>query len=175
MIAQLRAVNVRRPQRSLERDAVTVAALIYLVWVWQFLLTVGSHVDVAAYWRAAAGDPYALSHLGGEGALLYSPVASQVLAPFSALPLPVLTGALLAVSLVATIYLVGPIWAALALLTPLPFVWQDLGSGNIHVLVAAAVVLGFRYPAAWSFVLLTKLTPGVALLWFAFRREWRRL
>jgi hypothetical protein len=35
--------------------------------------------------------------------------------------------------------------------------------------------LGFRYPAAWSFVLLGKITPGIGLLWFAVRREWRQL
>jgi hypothetical protein len=36
-------------------------------------------------------------------------------------------------------------------------------------------VLGFRWPAVWSFVLLTKITPGIGLLWFAVRREWRSL
>lgn len=167
--------RMRWSQHSVVRDALTVAGVIYLGWVWHFLLVTGSHVDVAAYWRGAAGDPYALSHVGGEGAFLYSPAASQVLAPFAAWPMAVLTGALLALSLAAAAYLVGARLAALALLTPLPFVWQDLGSGNIHVLVAAAVVLGFRFPATWSFVLLTKLTPGVALLWFVARREWRSL
>jgi hypothetical protein len=32
-----------------------------------------------------------------------------------------------------------------------------------------------RYPATWAFVLLTKVTPGVGVLWFAARREWRNL
>jgi hypothetical protein len=32
-----------------------------------------------------------------------------------------------------------------------------------------------RYPAAWAFVLLTKVTPGVGLVWFVARREWRSL
>jgi hypothetical protein len=36
-------------------------------------------------------------------------------------------------------------------------------------------VLGFRWPAAWAIVLLTKITPGIGLLWFAVRREWRSL
>ena len=162
-------------RRSLVWDGLAVGAFIYLAWVWQFVLATGSHVDVAAYWRGAAGDPYALSHLGGEGAVLYSPVASQLLTPFASLPLAVLVGVLLTASLVAGVYLVGPILTALVLIVPLPFVWQDLSSGNIHVLLAAAVVLGFRFPAAWSFVLLTKVTPGVGLLWFAARREWRAL
>ena len=47
--------------------------------------------------------------------------------------------------------------------------------GNVHMLLALAIVLGFRWPAAWAFVLLTKVTPGVGLLWFAVRREWRSL
>ena len=41
--------------------------------------------------------------------------------------------------------------------------------------MAAAIALGFRYPAAWSFLLLTKVTPGIGLVWFAVRREWRPL
>jgi hypothetical protein len=41
--------------------------------------------------------------------------------------------------------------------------------------MAAAIALGFRYPATWAFVLLTKVLPGVGLLWFAVRREWRPL
>ena len=34
---------------------------------------------------------------------------------------------------------------------------------------------GFRHPWTWSFVLLTKVTPAVGLLWFVVRREWRKL
>src|SRR5262249_29951421 len=34
---------------------------------------------------------------------------------------------------------------------------------------------GLRWPAAWAFVLLTKVTPGVGVLWFAGRRELRNL
>jgi hypothetical protein len=36
-------------------------------------------------------------------------------------------------------------------------------------------VLGFRHPWTWAFVLLTKVTPGIGLIWFALRREWRPL
>jgi hypothetical protein len=51
----------------------------------------------------------------------------------------------------------------------------ELYHGNVHILLAAAIVLGFRHPWNWSFVLLTKVTPGVGLLWFLVRREWRPL
>ena len=52
---------------------------------------------------------------------------------------------------------------------------MEIWGGNIEMLVALAIVLGFRWPATWSFVLLTKITPGIGLLWFAVRREWRSL
>jgi hypothetical protein len=45
----------------------------------------------------------------------------------------------------------------------------------VHFLIAAAIVLGFRAPAAWAFPILTKVTPGLGVLWFAVRREWRAL
>ena len=32
-----------------------------------------------------------------------------------------------------------------------------------------------RWPAAWAFIVLTKITPGIGLLWFVVRREWRQL
>ena len=54
-------------------------------------------------------------------------------------------------------------------------VQSEINAGNVQILLALAVVLGFRWPAAWSFVLLTKLTPGLGLLWFVVRREWRAL
>jgi hypothetical protein len=47
--------------------------------------------------------------------------------------------------------------------------------GNVQPLLAAAVVIGFRWPAAWAFIILTKIAPGIGLLWFVFRREWRQL
>jgi len=38
-----------------------------------------------------------------------------------------------------------------------------------------AIVAGFRHPWSWSFVILTKLSPGIGVLWFAVRREWLQL
>ncbi len=62
---------------------------------------------------------------------------------------------------------------ALVLLGLFPPAILELINGNIHLLLAAAIALGFRYPWTWSFVLLTKVTPGIGLVWFAVRREWR--
>ncbi len=64
---------------------------------------------------------------------------------------------------------------ALVLLGLFPPAILELINGNIHLLLAAAIALGFRYPWTWSFVLLTKITPGIGLVWFGVRREWRQL
>jgi hypothetical protein len=75
--------------------------------------------------------------------------------------------------MVATAIWLG--WRRALLVFAFPPVALELHYGNVNLLLAAAVALGFRYPAAWAFVLLTKVTPGVGLLWFAVRREWRQL
>jgi hypothetical protein len=64
-------------------------------------------------------------------------------------------------------------WFGFVLL--IPFIAIEIAMGNIHILLAAAIALGFRYPVLWSFLILTKVTPGVGLLWFFVRREWRAL
>jgi len=56
------------------------------------------------------------------------------------------------------------------LLMALPEIW----GGNITILLAASIVLGFSRSAAWAFPLLTKVTPGLGVLWFGVRREWRQ-
>ena len=101
------------------------------------------------------------------------PAAGQVLAPFGFLPWPVFYGIWIAGLLGCLIWLVGPAPAALLLF--LPPVWQDVTTGNIHLFLAVLIVVGFRWPAAWAGVLLTKVTPGIGIAWFAARKEWRKL
>ena len=107
----------------------------------------------------------------GEG-FWFTPPIAFLFYPFTVLPWPFFAAALTGASLVALGYLAGR-WAAIALLVP--FVWWEISAANVNLLIGAAIVAGFRYPAVWSFVLLTKVTPGVGLLWFAVRREWRSL
>ena len=68
-------------------------------------------------------------------------------------------------------WLARPLLFLPLLLLALPEIW----GGNITILLAAAIVLGFSRPFAWTFPLLTKVTPGVGVLWFAVRREWLNL
>lgn len=116
------------------------------------------------YRRAVAGEQFRY---------LYSPAFAQLIGPLTALPWPVFNSLWLTAQLGALVYMLGPIGAGLILLVPTSPIWWELAAGNIHLLLAAAIVAGFRHPGAWSFVLLTKVTPGVGLLWFAVRREWR--
>ena len=52
---------------------------------------------------------------------------------------------------------------------------NHLTIGQLQPLILATVVLGLRYPALWAIPLLTKIGPGIGVLWFAVRREWRSL
>ena len=129
-------------------------------------------LDARAYWLTDPADPYRLSVVGGDYSYLYSPAFIQAFVPFHRMPWPVFIS-------VWTILMVAAfVWTArewsLPLLLVLPVI-SALAIGNIEFFLAAAIVAGFRRPAAWAFVLLTKSTLGVGLVWFAVRREWRSL
>jgi Glycosyltransferase family 87 len=152
----------------------TLAAFGALWLVWLFVVQGGGGADAMSYWRVPHGlTLYAGTDLpGGIGVFRYSPAFAQAVSPLSALPFDAFRLVWLAGSLVA-LGLVAGRWSLVLL--ALPPVWLDLYLGNVHLLLALAIAVGFRYPAAWAFVLLTKVTPGVGLLWFAVRREWRSL
>lgn len=157
------------------RLALTVLALAYLAARWVLLLTSADPIlaaDARTYWGTPYDDPYPGPDLGLPGAYLYSPAFIQALAPLRLLPWEAFHVVWSAIGFGALVFLVGPIGGALAV--TLPFVYRDLLVGNIHLLLGAAIVIGLRHPAAWAFPLLTKVTPGVGLLWFAGRGEWRR-
>lgn len=151
-------------------------ALGWLVYFWMYLVGVQStflEVDAEAYWGLDLATLYQGVHLGDQDAFLYSPAVAFLFAPLSALPYDLFYALLAAANLAALVWLLGPGLAALSLLA-VP-VSNEIARGNIHLLLAVAIVAGFRYAGAWSWVLLTKVTPGVGLLWFGVRREWRNL
>ena len=76
------------------------------------------------------------------------------------------------VDLVALVALAGPATLFALLLPP---VAAEINAANINFPMGLAIVAAFRWPALWAFPLLTKVTPGVGVLWFAVRREWRAL
>lgn len=137
-----------------------------------FLGIVPLSVDGHAYWAADPLNPYNFGGLYTQDAYFYSPVFTQLLGPLHGLPWPIFAG-LWTLVLVAVLAWLSGSWFGYVLLVP--FVFIELAMGNIHLLMAAAIVAGFRWPAAWALILLTKVTPGVGLLWFVARREWRSL
>jgi hypothetical protein len=130
-------------------------------------------LDMHTYWATGAGVSYASSNPYVIGAYLYAPAFAQAISPLTFLPWPWFAALWTAAIAAAYIWLVGR-WAfPLLLLTGA--VALEFYLGQIDLFIAAAVVIGFRYPAVWAFPLLTKVAPGIGLLWFAFRREWRNL
>jgi hypothetical protein len=105
------------------------------------------------------------------GAYPYSPAFAQLVYPLNLLPWPLFVAAWTLLLLFAVFGLTGPRLFLLGLVLAA----MEIAGGNISLLLTAAIVLGFRWPATWAFVLLTKITPGIGLLWFALRREWRSL
>lgn len=154
----------------------TIVALGFLVVVVQGALAHPDWVgyDAHAYWgyprQPLYGEPGV--SVAGIDLYRYSPAFVPLMTLFTALPWPVFVAGWITLLFVTYVWLVGPWW--LPLLAFAPFL-IELRMANVHLLLAAAIVLGFRWPAAWSFVLLTKVAPGVGLLWFVVRREWRSL
>lgn len=154
------------------RDRLSLAGIAVLAW---FAAFGGSWVayDAYAYWSVDPKAPYHFDFSPDQfGAFRYSPAIAQLFSLFHLLPWPAFAIGWF-VFLALVVAWLGRRWS-LAVLVFVPIVW-DAYLGNIEILLAAAMVLGFRKPAAWSFVLLTKVTPGIGLLWFVARREWRNL
>jgi hypothetical protein len=155
------------------RDGLGIAGLLFAVYLFVIVAPTAGTVgfDAFAYWSVDLARPYA--HVAGElGAFPYTPIAARLFALAALLPWPAFwwlwTGLL-----VATAIWLG--WRYALLVFAFPPVALELYHGNIHLLIAVAVAFGLRYPWTWAFVLVTKVTPGVGLVWFLVRREWRQL
>jgi hypothetical protein len=161
------------------RDGAILAGLLFLGYLFLVLAprarTVG--LDAYAYWSLDMADLYgrAQGAVLGPGAFRYSPLIAQLLSPLGLLPWGSFLLLYESLLLGTVVWLGRRRWIPVLAILAFPPVAIELYYGNIHLLLAAAIVLGFRHPWAWSFVLLTKITPGVGLAWFAVRREWRPL
>jgi hypothetical protein len=151
--------------------AVSWLGIVYFAEPWGATLA-PSGMDARCYWVPTLADPYLHSNWLDQIAYPYSPAFLQLVEPIRLLPWQAFMAVWAAVLMAALTYMTGP---RLILLGLAFFGLMEIWGGNIELLVALAVVLGFRWPAVWSFVLLTKITPGIGLLWFAVRREWRSL
>jgi hypothetical protein len=156
----------------LGRDALVIIGILAAAVYWWHLLGNGSPVDAAWYWHADPHNLYPHPELAERNGYNYSPAFEFVVAPGRLLPFEAFVAVWRAVLLAALVYLAGPFTVLVLFTSP---VASEVNAGNIQLLLALAIVLGFRWPATWAFVLLTKVSPGLGLLWFAIRREWRKL
>lgn len=154
-------------------------ALLLAFW-WQYgLLDPHLRSDGWAYWGVRDGVLYEGAWLQEQDGLpnpyVYSPAFAQAIWPLTQLSLPSFMAAWVAIQLGAVTFLVGPFLAALMVWLWAPLGLSSIWAGQIIPLMALALALAPRYPAAWSVLLLTKVTPGVGLVWHAARGEWRKL
>jgi hypothetical protein len=158
--------------QRIARDGLVLMGIIAAVVYWVYLTqTGGSPVDVHAFWVADPESLYVHPDLAKDG-YYYSPAFEFVVGWWRFVPFEVFVAIWRAILLGILVYLAGPFTLLVLFTVP---VASEINAGNIQLMLALAVVLGFRWPATWAFVVLTKLTPGVGLLWFALRREWRAL
>jgi hypothetical protein len=128
--------------------------------------------DARSYYGLNLSDLYTgRTNWNTIGAYPYSPAFAQLVYPLNLLPWTAFVAAWTAILLLAMLALTGPELFLLGLVVGA----MEIAGGNVSLVLALAIVAGFRWPWTWAFVLLTKITPGVALLWFALRREWRQL
>jgi len=167
--------SIPSPVRRAARDGAVVAGLLFLAYLFVVVAPVAGTFgfDAFAYWAVNPADPYSTG-VGGLGAFNYSPPIATLFGPFGRFEWLSYLWVWFALLIGNVIWLGGRGVRVLWILA-FPPVALELYHGNIHLWIAAAIALGFRYPWTWGFVVLTKVTPGVGLLWFAVRREWRAL
>lgn len=171
------ATRWRPTMRTLLVAAAVVLACGFVIAVMtagpsQWFRPTGFGFDTRSYWGLRAPLYPGPGTDDGYGFYRYSPAFVPFLMLASAVPWPVFATGWIALLVGVYIWMAGADKWPLLVFVPVLF---EFYLGNIHLLLALAVVLGFRWPATWAFVLLTKITPGIGLWWFVVRREWRPL
>jgi hypothetical protein len=151
--------------------------IVVAVYYWYLLTSGGGQpVDVLQYIKADPNNLYPHPELLNENGYNYSPAFELVIGWGRLLPFDVFVAIFRAILLVTLVWFAGPLTLLVLFLPP---VATEVNAANIQFLLAAAIVLSFRKPEwwalTWAFVLLTKVSPGVGLLWFALRKEWHKL
>jgi hypothetical protein len=128
-------------------------------------------VDANTYWAASRGPMYAEDYVLWTRGYSYPPLFAQAFDILSWMPWEVARWVWLAGVLLAYAWLLAPL--RLGLRIPLVIALYVFAADNLYWILALVAVFSFRYPFLWAVPLLTKITPGVGVLWFAVRQEWR--
>lgn len=152
---------------------VTVTGIIWVVAVFLGFLPVGVcdglfiiPCDAYSYW-AVDETPYVWE---SGYPFRYSPAFLWASAPLRALPwelfLAIWVGA----------HIAALLWLRAGWLLVIPGPNDDIIRGNISIFLAVAVVLAIQRSSVWwAPILLTKVAPGVGMVWHVARGEWRAL
>lgn len=168
-LGRMQEVSIRD---RLPRDVVWIVGIACVVHAAMIVAYSGFGYDSHAYWITGQGGELYGRRPNTKDAFLYSPAFAQLLWPLAQLPWPVF----------AVLFVVLPAAAFVWLLRPLPWRWgvplwlatmPEIVTGNVFWLLALVAVGGLRFPAAWTFAALTKITPCLGPVWFLARREWR--
>jgi hypothetical protein len=130
--------------------------------------------DAHAYWLTGHGNRLYAGGPGTHDAYLYSPAFAALISPMTLLPWTVFLAVWMTAESAAFAWLLKPLgarWGVLAFSA----CTIEIFIGNIFAFLAISAVVATRYPAGWSFPLLTKITPGLGPVWYLMRREWRSL
>ncbi len=156
------------------RLLVLVLTVVGGAWAVAFAVVAASDqfvYDAHAYWAVDPSTAYLLPE-GNPDAMLYAPPVMFVFSLFHAVPWPVFATVWSVLVALAITVMAGPFTLPAMLTNPIA---SEVTLGNIHAFTGLLATAGLRKPALWALILLTKVTPGVGLLWFVFRREWRSL
>jgi hypothetical protein len=155
-------------------------ALVIVAWITLEVIRRPWHDDSYTFWDAwhdgvlypPAWQPVSL--------YVYSPAFAQAFWPLGELPWRYVHAGWAVLQAAALVWMLRPAGALIVLLFPYPnidgttAVFGSLNNGNPMILAAAAITLGLtRWPGAFAFLFLTKVSAGVGLLYFAVRRDWR--
>jgi hypothetical protein len=164
-------------QRRGIRDGAIVAGLMANAALLVFLpKNFAWFVDAPSWQRIDLGNLYAQAEqsLTAAGAFRMAPVIAWLMYPLTWLPsLTAFIAVYLSLNFAAIVVLARR-WTPLLILA-FPPILLELLNANVHLFMALAIWAGMRWPGAWSVLLLSKVTPGVGVLGFAARREWRNL
>ena len=152
------------------------SVIALLVIAWDIARKAGSMedfgLDAHAYWAVNVADPYRLP-AGTPDAFLYSPPFVYVFGVLQTLPWPVFHALWLGVALVALVWLAGrmdpsDVGASTGLQRGVLRQHQSPHRSPLSYSACADL-------PSWAFVLLSKVTPGIGVAWFAARGDWRKL
>ena len=103
----------------------------------------------AYYWAADPNNLYPHPELAEHNGYNYSPAFEFIVGWWRWLPFEVFVAIWRAILLALLVWMAGPFTIFVLFTEP---VAAEINAGNIQIMLAAAIVIGFRYPASWAFV-----------------------